>query len=194
MSTAGVDALSRAELEERLLEALTKDRYLVVIDGLERLMAGYAQTAERPIDNEGTRAAPDREGSTVADRRMNDRRDGAFVARLAAPLASRLLITTRLMPAEFEGGGGGELRSSVSRIDLPGLGIGDAIELWRGLLPEPTIDPEIVDIIKACDFHPLAISILARSAAAAVDGARGAGPIRTGTSLRPVHRRRYVRT
>lgn len=167
LSPEGVAALTRAQVEEQLLEALTRDRWVVVIDGLERLMAGYAQAAERAIDNEGTRAAPDRDGDTRADRRMSEQRDGRFLARLSAPLASRLLITTRLAPAELEDAHDGRTRPHVRRIDLPGLGLPDAIALWNSFLPDAPVDDEIADVLKACGYHPLALSILARSVQAA---------------------------
>ncbi|WP_164205521.1 FHIPEP family type III secretion protein [[Micrococcus luteus] ATCC 49442] len=169
MSPDRVDALDRSEVEKHLLDALANDRYLVIIDGFERLMAGYAQTAERAVDDEGTRGTPDREGATTADRRMTDQRDGAFLTRLAAPLASRLLITTRMMPAELEAGDNRQPRPHVVHVDLPGLGPDDAIGLWVDLAGEPSVEEEeeILDVLTACGFHPLAISILARSVAAA---------------------------
>jgi len=165
MQTEGVDTLSRGQVEDQLVEALARDRYVLVIDGLERLMTGYAQTAERAIDDEGTRGASSREEATPEERRMEDRRDGAFFARLATPLASRLLITTRLAPADLEHRRSGELRPHVSLVNLRGLDRGDAVELWNSIIPDSPVDGEIAGVLEACDYHPLAISILARSVA-----------------------------
>ena len=166
---AGVAELSRAELEEQLVETLARERFLVVIDGLERLMVGYAQAAERAIDDEGQRGGADQTDATREDRRMSDRRDGALLRRLAAPLSSRLLITTRLAPADLEQGDG-SLLANVERIELPGLSTAEAIDLWESILPDEPVVDEIADVLRACTYHPLAISVLARSVAAGGTG------------------------
>lgn len=172
MQPEGVAALSREQVEIQLLAALARDRYVLVVDGLERLMIGYSQAAERAIDDEGTRGATDRDGSTRQERRMANRRDGAFLARLATPLASRLLITTRLAPADLDPPDGGR-RGAVEVVELPGLTRGDAFALWTDILPGSRIDDEIAAVLDGCGYHPLAISILARSVA--VGGAGWAG-------------------
>ena len=81
-------AQSREQVESQLLELLARERYVLVIDGLERLMTGYAQTAERAVDDEGTRGASDRDEATREERLMEDRRDGEFLSRLATRLSS----------------------------------------------------------------------------------------------------------
>ena len=138
---------------------------MLVIDGLERLMTGYAQTAERAVDDEGTRGASDRDEATREERLMEDRRDGEFLSRLAAPLSSRVLLTTRLRPADLETSEDGAM-PHVRNVQLPGLDRRDAEALWTSIVPGSQIDEDVWDVLEACGYHPLATSILARSVAA----------------------------
>jgi FHIPEP family len=163
---ADVAALTRPQVEQQLRDVLKRERFLLVIDGLERVMTGYAPDADRAVDDEGATAGRDLEHAPAADRRLTDPRNGAFLRRLAVPLAARLLITTRLEPAELERRDGSGPRHHVGFLRLPGLDVTDAVALWESLAPDCPINPELEAVFALCGNHPLAISILARSVAA----------------------------
>src|SRR4029079_19334914 len=106
-----------ADREHRLLAIIDKKRFIVVLDGLERLLVAYARwDAARLADDEldertanvvaGALGLPEEAAESFTGqhrlRRTADPRDGNFLRRLVNVSASRILITTRLYPADLQ--------------------------------------------------------------------------------------------
>ncbi len=169
LDDADVDTMPRAVVEARLIEALEKGRFMLVLDGLERLMNGYAAIADRAVDPEGLQATEQAADVTRSDRMMVDTRDGAFLVKLTGLTVSRVLITTRLAPADLEqweeDGSSGMPLPHVVFTELSGLRPEDAAALWKSIVPDDDIAEDLEAVFHFCGFHPLVISILARSVA-----------------------------
>jgi tetratricopeptide (TPR) repeat protein len=160
-SEAEVQQMPRHFVEEKLLEVMKERRFLIVLDGLERRMNGYTVVADRAVDLEGT-VTPPGSGLSRTDRLMVDPRDGDFIKKLRRSQKTRLLITSRLRPAEL--GEPGE-NSYILIKELRPWQETDAVELWTSILPQAELPYTLKkDVLQACGYHPLVISILARSA------------------------------
>ncbi|MFI1395798.1 FHIPEP family type III secretion protein [Streptomyces sp. NPDC020681] len=166
MKEAAVRALPRARVEEMLLEALAGDRFVLVIDGLERLMTAYARAADRAIDEEGARAANDFTYASPAQRSMSDPRDGEFLRRLAGTgSGTRVLITTRLRPTELEPKDGQNAGAVAAFHDLEGLNRDETFELWDSIVRDSPSDDVLDALFDQCGDHPLTVGVLARAVA-----------------------------
>jgi tetratricopeptide (TPR) repeat protein len=154
---------SRTEVEERLLDVLNTGRFMFVLDGLERLMNGYATIAERAVDVEGQSAASETTAVPRSDRRMIDPRDASFLRRLASVRSSRVLITTRLEPADLEDTKESAPLPNVLFVPLPGFNAVEAAQLWKSIAPHAPITESLQGLFRVCGYHPLVISIVARS-------------------------------
>lgn len=134
-----------AECQSRLLDALDRKPFLIVIDGFERLLAAYAHTnAASLIDSERLwsehRSVAARlklpngaEHSFVGQRRLREVLDAQVSNFLRTALSVRkakILITSRLYPVELQEG---DLREKAGcrAYFLEGLSNADAVDLWR---------------------------------------------------------------
>jgi hypothetical protein len=173
-----VEKIPPPERESQLLAALDREPFLVVLDGLERILIAYArmdaahlsddnldqETANRVAGAIGlpTSAA----GSFVGQHRLRksaDPRAGAFLRKLAAVRASRILVSTRLYPADLQALNGEPIPGSFA-LFLPGLTENDALDLWRAFKVTGTRD-ELLALFRAFDCHPLLIQALASEVA-----------------------------
>jgi tetratricopeptide (TPR) repeat protein len=161
--------------EWRLLEVFRQQPFLVVLDGLERLLLAYARTDAAYIDDTvfaedtATRAGAISEVSSETGtsppgvrhlRRTADVRAGQFLRALAACAgASRILITSRLMPADLETPMG-RLLAGCADHELRGLTDEDAIALWNALGATGS-RARMLPVFRTFDNHPLLIQILA---------------------------------
>src|SRR5262249_51792889 len=134
-------------------------------DGLERLMNGYAIVADRAVDLESLKGTITSSALTRTDRRMVDPRDGAFIRKLARAQATRLLITSRLVPADLESSETSSALPHVIFTELPGFREKDAIALWTSIVPHAKVSKVLATVFGECGYHPLVISVLARSVA-----------------------------
>jgi tetratricopeptide (TPR) repeat protein len=165
-----VAQLSRSEVERRLLEFVKNEPFVFVLDGLERLMNGYAVLFDRAIDPDSIPHAKHVDELTAHDRRLTDPRSGAFLQALSDALASKFLITTRLRPADLEDTTTGRPRAYAQIIDLKGLDAKDATDLWKSINPAGEVPRELEAVFALSKYHPLVISILARSVAGSAGG------------------------
>jgi tetratricopeptide (TPR) repeat protein len=165
LNRADVDRMPREVAEERLLDVIEQRRLILVLDGLERLMNGYAIVADRAVDLESLKGTMRSSGLSRIDRRMADQRDAAFIRRLARAQASRIVIATRLVPADLESIETSSPLSHVVFTQLPGLGEAEAVELWQGILPSGSVSRPLRELFQTCGYHPLVISVLARAVA-----------------------------
>lgn len=147
-----VRRLPAAQRERQLLSALDREPWLLVLDGVERLLAAYSP---REVDAGG--------GGTPGLRHATNPRVGAFLRRLTTIRSARILITTRLFPADLQTRAGTPV-PSIHALFLGGLAEGDAVRLWKALGvrgPEATL----TFLSRQVDNHPLTLQLLASQVA-----------------------------
>lgn len=162
------------EREEQLLSILDREPYLLVFDGLERLLIAYARMdaarlADDNLDEEtansvaGALGLPESAAQTFTgqhlQRKTADPSIGKFLRKLSTIHASRILISTRLYPAELQAETGKE-RPGCKALFLEDLSDDDAWSLWHtfGIIgSRETLRP----IFQTFKNHPLLIQVLA---------------------------------
>ncbi|MCP5108516.1 MAG: DUF4062 domain-containing protein, partial [bacterium] len=128
--------------------ALQQRGFLLVLDGLERILRGYAGMEAMFIQE--NRFAGDDEAEAEWERRMREPVH-PLAARFFRALCggkTRTLITTRLMPVPLEGLAG------VKRVYLKGLSRGDTVRFLRGAGIKGS-RAEMEEAGGVYDFHPL---------------------------------------
>jgi HEAT repeat protein len=171
------DELARlpvTEQETRLLRVLDEQPFLVVLDGLERILMAYAridaaQLVDGELDHKAA-ASPDRARTAAVDlgvalptqhrlRQTIDPRAGSFLRRLVHVRSSRILISTRLVPTELQTTTGADTPGARSHV-LGGLKPDDAVELWRAFEVTGSRD-QLLRLFATFDYYPLLIRALA---------------------------------
>lgn len=173
-SREDIQKLSSPEREEQLLSILDREPFLFVLDGLERLLIAYARMdAARLIDEDlDQRTAnvvtgkPDLPESAAQSfigqqrlRKTGDLRTGGFLRKLATVRSARILVSTRLYPADLQTETGSE-RSGCQAIFLQGLADDDALNLWRAFGISGSRET-LLPLFHIFDNHPLLIQVLA---------------------------------
>jgi tetratricopeptide (TPR) repeat protein len=173
-----VRALPWQECETQLLRKLNERPYLVVLDGLERILIAYNRMdASRLADDEIDQQTANRVAgvfglpTTAAQsfvgqhrlRQTTDPRAGAFLRKLAQVSGSRVLISSRLYPSDLQ------LPTlnpnpGCFALFLKGLTDDDAVGLWRGLGASGA-RAELLPIFRSVESHPLLIQALASEVA-----------------------------
>jgi hypothetical protein len=173
-----VRALPGHEHEARLLQHLNEKPYLLVVDGLERILIAYhrmdtsylrddeidEQTANRVAGAVGLPAVAAQ--SFVGQHRLRqttDPRADAFLQRLAQVRKSRLLITSRLYPAALQMPTG-HPRPGCFAYFLGGLSDDDALSVWHALGVKGS-RADLVPIFRSIEGHPLLVQALASEVA-----------------------------
>ncbi len=177
-----VSKISPPEREAQLLAALDREPFLLVLDGLERILLAYARMdAARLADDDPSinsgQAIDQRTSNYVARayglsesaaqsfvgehrlRKTADPRAGSFLRKLANVHASRILISTRLYPADLQAVTG-EPINGCSAIFLRGLNDDDALNLWRAFNVTGSRET-ILPMFHKFENHPLLIQSLA---------------------------------
>ena len=156
----------RPELERLFLDALSKARYLFVLDGIERKMNAFAAEDAKATDDDDKDEKIEAGQVDVYGRQMVDPDDGRFLLALPARLAlvrpkeaqSRVLITSRIPPAAFD-----DLhRGRVHLREQPGFSQTDALELWKAEGLSHTAEMNLESMFMAWGYHPLVIALLAK--------------------------------
>lgn len=166
------------EREEQLLATLDHEPFLIVLDGLERILNAYARMdANRLADDDldeaaanyvaGTLGLPESAAQSFVGqhilRKTTDPRAGNFLRKLARVRASRILVSTRLYPADLQTVTGAPFPGSAAYF-LFGLNDDDAINLWRTLGVTGTRE-ELLQLFHSFESHPLLIQALASEVA-----------------------------
>src|SRR6185295_17900464 len=94
-----VQSMPAPERETQLLSALDHEPFLLVLDGLERILIAYARMDAARLDDSEV-------GKESNLRKTADPRVGRFLQKLAKVRHSRVLVSSRLYPAELETSGG----------------------------------------------------------------------------------------
>lgn len=153
LSPESISELARPERESRLLRVLDSRRFLLVLDGFERVLTAYGSVYT---------ATSSGEAGGVLDshlRGIRDLRLEAFIQRATRLRISRVLISTRLYPSILEGPTGQPIPGS-HRMDLAGLSDQDALVLWEALGASGR--PEsLLRCFRTFDKHPLLIQAFA---------------------------------
>lgn len=162
------------EREEKLLTILDREPFLLVLDGLERLLIAYARMdasrlADDDLDQQTANVVTD--SISLSDsamqpftgqhrlRKTADPRAGAFLRKLAQIRAARILVSTRLFPADLQTNTGLEIAASKAYF-LTGLRGIDSLNLWKALGVSGS-GHELLPLFESFDNHPLLIQALA---------------------------------
>jgi hypothetical protein len=142
---------SRSEKLESLLEFLREGRFLLILDAFERELRAYASLGAAYQGDEHA------ESPRGDERLCADLHASEFLRRLAAqPGTSRVLLTSRLLPAEMALPPGSD---PVHR-ELTGLEPMDAVSLMQGMGIQGE-ESELEAVCAEYRFHPLALRLLA---------------------------------
>jgi tetratricopeptide (TPR) repeat protein len=173
-SEKAVRELKSPEREDQLWRFLDQKPFLLVLDGVERILIAYArmdaahmldedldeQTANRLAGAQGLHA---RAGQSFVGRHQLrcavDHRAGQFLRRLARVKQSRILVTTRLYPAELQTDTGNLLPGCFSMF-LAGLKDDDALNLWREFRVSGSREA-LLPLFRCFGNHPLLLRALA---------------------------------
>jgi tetratricopeptide (TPR) repeat protein len=162
------------EREDQLLAILDREPFLLVLDGLERILIAYARMdANRLADDDldqqtanvvaGAIGLPKSAAQSFIGqhllRKTADPRAGNFLRKLVRVRASRILVSTRLYPADLQTGTGDPIPGSFAYF-LRGLSDDDALNLWRAFEVSGSRD-ELLRLFQTFDKHPLLIHALA---------------------------------
>jgi len=169
-----IENILPSERESQLLAALNKEPFLLVFDGLERVMTAYARmdAARMPDDDlddrtanfvVGAESVPDDMAQAFVGRhnlrKTADPRIGAFLRKMALAKKTRVLVSTRLYPAELQTITG-ETFPGCRAYFLRGLEDEDAIKLWHAYKVSGSREA-LLPIFRTFDNYPLLIRALA---------------------------------
>ena len=167
-----------AEQEQELLAILDREPFVVTLDGLERILVAYARmdaayVQDADIDDgtanyvAGAIGLPESAGQSFVGRhqlrKTADPRAGQFLRKLARVRASRILISTRLYPADLQTGMGRPL-PGCNAYFLPGLSDEDTLDLWRRYGARGSREA-MLPVFRSFGSHPLLLQVLATEVA-----------------------------
>jgi tetratricopeptide (TPR) repeat protein len=165
---------SRPEREAELLALLDQKPFLLVLDGVERLLIAYAgldfaHLSDDDLDARtanavaGVRGLPAGAAEAMPGqhrlRKTIDPHVGNFLRKLSQVQASRVLITTRLYPTVLQTETGHSLPGCDAEF-LRGLEPADALALWRGMGVSGSDDGPAA-VFATFEHYPLLIRALA---------------------------------
>ncbi len=150
--------LKQPDLTDLLLRQLQSRPWLLVLDGLERVLVHYhrqdaAQLADEDAGTSDTIADRD---PCAAIRPLDDE----LLRGLAAPGPSKILMTSRLVPSVLLGPAGQPI-PGVRHEPLPGLRPADAEALLRSFGVDGDSGTIRTYLQRHCDCHPLVTGIVA---------------------------------
>lgn len=161
-----------AQRETDLLTVLNQRPFLLVLDGLERLLIAYNRhdsdlsDLELPENAKGGSLVGLLKGITASINKQHQRlrktadpRIGVFLRKLATSSQSKVLVTSRLYPADLETSAGSEIPGCTALL-LQGLADEDALQLWRSFGVSGS-DEALLELFHAFANYPLLIRALA---------------------------------
>lgn len=164
--------LSRDEKEVQLLGLLNQETHLIVLDGLERTLIAYARMdATRMLDDDLDQSTANYSDGNLPDalrdsfvsrhhlRKTIDPRVGVFLRKLTHIKKSRILVSSRLYPAELQSVTGEPILGSELHF-LEGLEDSDAINLWYSLGMRGSREA-LLSVFHSFGNYPLLIRALA---------------------------------
>jgi len=154
-----IEALPAAEREMELYSSLDREPFLLVLDGFERAMMAYARMDAARLSDDDLDEITAAHTNRVQLRKMTDPRLREFLRKLARVRSSRILVSTRLYPAELQTDTGEPLPGCAACY-LRGLEDDDALRLWAALGVSGSRD-NVLALFHTFDNHPLIIRALA---------------------------------
>jgi hypothetical protein len=152
--------LSTAVLSKRLLNELKMRPWLIVLDGLERILVAYHRHDAPAVPDSKVDAATDQIGDRDP-RRTTSPDDGNLLRDLAGVAPSKVLVSSRLLPVVLVNNSGTAV-PGVRRESLGGLRPGDAVEMITKCCHVRGDHRAIQAYLQTnCDCHPLTIGALA---------------------------------
>ncbi len=173
-----VAALPTPDREQELLAILDAEPFVVALDGLERILIAYARMdaaylQDTDMDDRtanvvaGAIGLPMSAGQSFVGRhqlrKTADPRAGQFLRKLARVRSSRILISTRLYPADLQTDTG-QPWPGCNALFLPGLSDEDTLDLWRAHGARGSREV-MLPVFRSFDRHPLLLQILASEVA-----------------------------
>ena len=153
------DSTLADERERQLLTLLKQKRYLLLLDGLERVLLAYHRMdAPQVLDEQIEDNAPAHVDHADL-RACTDNRHADFLRKLTVCAPTKILISTRLTPSDLEDKSG-KLLPGVRQHRLNGLHPHDALELLRHLGVNGE-GPAIQQFTAQLDNHSLFLKVLA---------------------------------
>lgn len=147
-----------ADLKDELLAQLHARPWLLILDGLERILVAYHRIDAAEVRDEEANIPTDK----IVNRNPCDAirdEDNDLLRALAAAAPSKLLVSSRLTPRVLLNPSGQPI-PGAKRITLPGLRPPDAEALLRSCVIEGKSDAIQSYLAANCDNHPLVIGIL----------------------------------
>lgn len=168
VSIAEAAQLPRKVREEKLMAALDREPFLIVLDGVERLFIKYQQQyrsrAASQADKTGVAESVGDEQTSernARERFILNNEDGSFLCRLTTCRRSRILISTREFPADLQASEENPIPiEGCASIHLRGLTDDDALALWRRHQAQGSPE-KLRRLFKSFGSHPLYIQTLA---------------------------------
>jgi len=147
------------ELGERLLRHLQDRPWLLVLDGLERVLVAYHRIDAATVPDEDANSPTDQIANRDPCAAIRPE-DDDLLRSLAGAIPSKLLITSRLVPRVLLNAASQPI-PGVLRVTLPGLRPADAESLLRSCGVKGD-SQAIQNYLKShCDCHPLVTGALA---------------------------------
>ncbi|ANZ41320.1 hypothetical protein BBK82_40520 [Lentzea guizhouensis] len=150
---ADFEAKKQLELTELLVQQLVAQPWLLVLDGLERVLVAYHRLDAAHVHDENAGASGDNPCTSIRPD------DDDLLRALVTAAPSKILITSRLIPNVFLNRAG-QLIPGVWHERLPGLRPSDAEALLRscGVFGDSAAMRNYLQL--HCDCHPLVIGII----------------------------------
>ena len=151
---------STAELGEQLLVALRQKPWLLILDGLERVLVAYHRLDAAEVRDEELNFPTDKILARDPCEAIRDE-DTVLLRALAAATPSKILISTRLIPRVLLNPAGLPIPGVTPPLKLPGLDDADAEHLLRSCGVDGTSADIRYYLNTYCGNHPLVIGVLA---------------------------------
>jgi len=151
--------LRTPELSDRLLAELEKRPWLMVLDGLERVLVAYHRADAAQLRDDEVETAGDQIGKRDPCAAIRPE-DDELLRRLAGAAPSKILVSSRLTPLALTNRSGLPV-PGVRREILPGLRPPDAEALFRACGVTGASQAIQAYLQTNCDCHPLVIGALA---------------------------------
>lgn len=142
-----VARLPADDKDRRLIAALDREPFLVVLDGLERVAAPAARDGEQWVDR----------GELL--RRAGTARLAGFLTRLVCCQASRALVTSRAVPTDLRAATGGPVPGGLFLFPA-GLADDEVPAFWRSFGVRGSAEA-LIGLARSFDNHPLVLRLLA---------------------------------
>jgi hypothetical protein len=151
---------STAEMGDQLLVALRQKPWLLILDGLERVLVAYHRLDAAELRDEELDFPTDK----ILDRNPCEAirdEDTDLLRALASASPSKILISSRLIPRVLLNPAGLPILGVTPPLKLPGLDNADAEQLLRSCGVDGTSADIRYYLNTYCGNHPLVIGVLA---------------------------------